>query len=48
MNGVDIADHLRSNYCTQLTSHRTWVPLFYWLLDTVIINSYRIYQQTYP
>ena len=48
MNGVDIADHLRSNYSTQLTSHRTWMPLFYWLLDTVVINSYRIYQQAHP
>ena len=42
MGGVDIADQLRSYYSTQLTVFRTWVPLFFWLLDTAIINSYLI------
>jgi hypothetical protein len=45
MNGVDIADQLRSYYSTQLTARRTWVPLFFWLLDTVIVNSYLIYKR---
>ncbi|CAG8781746.1 25737_t:CDS:1, partial [Dentiscutata erythropus] len=40
--GVDIADQLRSYYSTQLTVFRAWVPLFFWLLDTAIINSYLI------
>jgi Transposase IS4 len=42
MNGVDIADQLRSYYCTQQTVRRNWMPLFFWLLDTAIINAYRI------
>ena len=40
MNGVDISDHLRSMYKTQLGVHRNWLCLFFWLLDTTIINSY--------
>lgn len=42
MNGVDVADQLRSYYNTQQTVQRNWMPLFFWLLDTAIINSYRI------
>jgi len=42
MGGVDIADQLRSYYSTQLTVRRTWMPLFFWLLDTAIINSFII------
>ena len=40
MGGVDIADQRRGYYSTQLTTHRNWMPLFFWILDTVIINSY--------
>ena len=40
VGGVDIADQLRSYYSTQQTSHRNWWPLFFWILDTVIINCY--------
>ena len=42
MGGVDIADQLRSYYCTQQPSCRNWYPLFYWLLDTTLVNAYRI------
>lgn len=42
MNGVDVADQLRSYYSTQKMTQRTWMALFFWLLDTAIINSYRI------
>src|SRR3954469_2098743 len=42
MEGVDIADQRRSYYNTQITSRRTWMPIFFWLLDTAIINSYLI------
>lgn len=42
MGGVDIADQLRSYYSTQQPCRRNWMPLFYWLLDTALINSYRI------
>lgn len=40
MGSVDIADQLRSYYTVQMRSLRNWLPLFLWLLDTAIINSY--------
>jgi hypothetical protein len=43
MGSVDIADQLRSNYIIQFPVRRTWLPLFFWLLDTAIINSYLIF-----
>jgi hypothetical protein len=42
MGGVDIADQLRSYYPTQLKCCRSWYPLFFWLLDTTIVNSFRL------
>ncbi|GBB93461.1 hypothetical protein RclHR1_02180003 [Rhizophagus clarus] len=42
MGGVDIADQLQGYYGTQLPVRRTWMPLFFWLLDTALINSYLI------
>ncbi|KAF9373383.1 hypothetical protein CPB97_000586 [Podila verticillata] len=44
MNEVDLSDQYRSYYNTQLTVFRTWMPLFFWILDTTIINAYRIYK----
>jgi len=44
MGGVDIADQYRANYIIQFPVRRTWLPLFFWLLDTSIINSYLIYK----
>ena len=46
MGRVDIADQLRSYYCTQQRSCCNWYSLFYWLLDTTLVNSYRI-QKTF-
>src|SRR5215213_743385 len=46
IGGVDIADQLRGYYGTQLPVRRTWMPLFFWLLDTAIINSYLILKQS--
>jgi len=40
--GVDVADQYRSYYFTQLKCLRNWPPIFFWLLDTTIINSYLI------
>jgi len=45
MGGVDIADQRRSYYSTQLRVVRSWMPLFFWLLDTTVINSFLIAQQ---
>jgi len=46
MGGVDIADQRRSYYSTQLQVVRTWMPIFFWLLDTTIINSFLLAGQT--
>src|SRR6185312_3997359 len=45
MGGVDIADQLRGYYAVQLPVRRTWMPLFFWLLDTSIVNSYLIFKK---
>src|SRR5690349_5886489 len=42
MGGVDIADQLRSYNSTQLTSNRNWMPLFFWILDIALVNSYKL------
>ncbi len=39
MGGVDIADQLRAGFSTQQRGVKPWRPLFYWLLDTAIINA---------
>ena len=41
--GVDLADQFRSYYSTQLISNRTWYPIFFWILDTMLINAYKIW-----
>ena len=48
MGGVDIADKLYSYYSTQLKACRNWLSLFFWLLDTTIINAYRIMKTLFP
>jgi len=42
MHGVDIADQIRSYYCTDLRARRTWWPLFLFSLEIALINSYSI------
>ena len=44
--GVDVADQYCTYYDTQLTSRRNWYPLFYWVLETALINSLIIYRNT--
>ena len=43
MNAVDLANQLRSHFTTKRTHQRTWKPLFHWLLDTALINAYKLY-----
>src|SRR5438045_5285703 len=45
MGGIDIADQYRSYYTTQLIAQRNWLPIFFWLLDTVLLNSFIIYRE---
>jgi len=44
--GVDVANQYRAYYDTQLTSRRNWYPLFYWVLETALINCRIIYRDT--
>jgi hypothetical protein len=44
IRGVDIANQLREAYKTHRATQRNWWPLFYWLIDVVVINSYRLYR----
>jgi hypothetical protein len=37
---VDIADQLWAGFSTQQRGLKPWRPLFYWLLDTTIINTF--------
>jgi len=42
--GVNVADQCRIYFDTQLIFRCTWYPLFYWILETALINSYIIYK----
>lgn len=42
MGDVDIANQLRAYYKTQRIHFKTWKPLWHFLIDTVIVNSYRL------
>ena len=42
MNDVDVADQLRYYYDTQRVHLKTWKPLWHFLLNTTIVNSYKI------
>ena len=50
MGGVHIADQLRSNYplASHQTSQRNWLPLWFWILDTAITNTYLIARLVNP
>jgi Transposase IS4 len=43
MGGVDLANQFRESYETHRITQRTWWPLFYWFIDVVCVNSYRLY-----
>ena len=43
MGGIDIADQYRSYYTTQLIARCNWLPIFFWILDTALINSFIIF-----
>ncbi|KAA8914249.1 hypothetical protein FN846DRAFT_670514 [Sphaerosporella brunnea] len=47
MGGVDIADQRRSYCSIKLRTVRNWLAIFFWLLDTAIINAYIICQETF-
>ena len=42
IGGVDIANQLRASFSMQQRGVKPWRPLFYWLLDSTIINAFCI------
>ncbi|RPB03833.1 hypothetical protein L873DRAFT_1569662, partial [Choiromyces venosus 120613-1] len=40
MNIVDRTNQLHVLYHTQLKAQQNWLPIFYWLSDTSIVNSF--------
>jgi hypothetical protein len=44
MGGVDLANQFREAYKTHQITQRNWWLLFYWLIDIVCVNAYRLYQ----
>jgi Transposase IS4 len=45
MGGVDLANQLRASFTTlQPQNLRYWKPLFYWLLDIALVNSYLLFK----
>jgi len=42
--GVDVADQYQTYFDTQLISRCNWYPLYYWILETALINSLIIYR----
>ena len=43
MRGVDVADQLRASYSSQTRSHKWWHRVFWFLMDTSIVNAYILY-----
>src|SRR6185295_13687489 len=45
MNGVDRADQLRSSFTSHRAGRRTWLPLFWFLINICKVNSYILYSK---
>jgi hypothetical protein len=46
IGGVDLANQFRESYETYKITLRNWWPLFYWFIDVICINAYRLHQLT--
>jgi hypothetical protein len=44
MGGVDLANQFTEAYKTHQITQWNWWLLFYWLIDIVCVNAYRLYQ----
>jgi hypothetical protein len=40
IGGIDIADQYRVRFNIQQRTQQNWLPLFYWLLDITIVNTF--------
>jgi len=47
IGSVDIYDQLRSYYPTQLKALRSWIGIFFFLLNVAIVNAFLICRQVY-
>ena len=43
MRGVDVVDHLRENYSSQVQLHKWWHRVFFFLWDLTKVNMYMMY-----
>lgn len=46
MNGVDIADQHSVYYAFQRKTRKWWRKVFFWLVETTVVNSYVIYKES--
>ena len=46
MGGVDMADQLRKYYSCRRRSRKWWLPLFYFMVDISVVNSYILHRDT--
>ena len=46
-DGVDRADQLRASIECHRKGNRNWLPLLWWLLDSVKVNAYLLYKYQY-
>ena len=45
MGGVDLFDARRKNYSSSRKSKKWWLRIFYFLLDTAVVNNYILYKE---
>ena len=43
IGGVDLTNQFRESYETHKPTLRNWWPLFYWFIDVICINAYKLY-----
>jgi hypothetical protein len=44
INGVDIADQLRGDLTSHQITRRSWLPYWFWLLDTAVVNAFLLWR----
>ena len=48
MGGVDRFDRSRGHYSVSHKARRWWIRIFYFLLDTAVVNAFILYQSVHP
>ena len=46
MGGVETSDHYCASYLFLRKSVKWWRKMFFWMLETAIVNSYIVYKET--